>query len=238
MPEPLLASASLVAGPAGELLVEPAAWIVAFVAYLIGAVPFGLLIARRVRGIDLREFGSGNIGTSNAVRAMGRRWGFLVFLLDFLKGLLPVAACAILLRGHLENLLLLQVITGTAAVLGHCYPVYLGFRGGKGVATGCGAIVAIDPLVFVSGGAAWLVTRVTTRYAGLASIMMGLTFPLATWVLDRIQGAHRPELLVGSSLLTVLILVRHRSNMLRMLKGTEPRIGEKVEDPSAARNHG
>lgn len=223
--------------PAGELVLIPSAWIIVATAYLIGAVPFGLLIAKRVSGIDLREFGSGNIGTSNAVRAMGRRWGFVVFLLDFLKGFLPVVACYGLVGEHSETLDLLQVLTGTAAVLGHCFPIYLGFRGGKGVATGCGAIVAINVWVFVSGGVVWLVTRFTTRYAGLASIMMGITFPIATWVIDRILGLHRPELLVGSLLLTILILVRHRSNMKRMLKGTEPRIGEKVEGSPAARNH-
>jgi glycerol-3-phosphate acyltransferase PlsY len=224
--------------PAAELVLLPSAWIIIAIAYLIGAVPFGLLIAKRVSGIDLREFGSGNIGTSNAVRAMGRRWGFVVFLLDFLKGFLPVLACYWLVGDHRETLDLLQVLTGTAAVLGHCYPIYLGFRGGKGVATGCGAIVAINVWIFISGGVVWLVTRFATRYAGLASIMMGITFPIAAWVCDRIKGVHRPELLVGSFLLTILILVRHRSNMMRMLKGTEPRIGEKVEHGPAARNHG
>ncbi|MFN0006692.1 MAG: glycerol-3-phosphate 1-O-acyltransferase PlsY [Planctomycetota bacterium] len=222
--------------PAAELVQLPSAWLIIAIAYLLGAVPFGLLIAKRVSGIDLRQFGSGNIGTSNAVRAMGRRWGFVVFLLDFLKGFLPVLACYGLVAD--QELHLLQVLTGTAAVLGHCYPIYLAFRGGKGVATGCGAIVAINPFIFVSGGVVWLITRVTTRYAGLASIMMGITFPVATWVFDRYTGRARPELLVGSTLLTILILVRHRSNMMRMLKGTEPRIGEKVENSPAARNHG
>ena len=223
--------------PALALTLPPAAWVVIIAAYLVGAIPFGLLIAKRVSGIDLRQFGSGNIGTSNAVRAMGRRWGFVVFSLDFLKGFGPVLACRhILFPGH--DVALLQVLTGTAAVLGHCYPVYLRFRGGKGVATGCGAIVAIDPLVFISGGAVWLITRLTTRYAGLASILMGISFPVATFVLDRVRGERRPELLVGASLLTLLIIVRHRSNMRRMLRGTEPRIGEKFENQPAARHHG
>jgi glycerol-3-phosphate acyltransferase PlsY len=230
-----LASLGLPA-PAAELVQLPSAWILIALAYLIGAVPFGLLIAKRVSGIDLREFGSGNIGTSNAVRAMGRRWGFVVFLLDFLKGFLPVLACSWLVGE--QELHLLQVLTGTAAVLGHCYPIYLGFRGGKGVATGCGAIIAIDWKIFVCGGLVWLVTRLTTRYAGLASIMMGITFPIAAWVVDRFSRQHRPELIVGSFLLTILIVVRHRSNMMRMLKGTEPRIGEKVDHGPAARNHG
>jgi acyl-phosphate glycerol 3-phosphate acyltransferase len=151
-----------------ELVLLPSAWIVVTVAYLVGAIPFGLLIAKRVAGIDLRTFGSGNIGTSNAVRAMGRRWGFVVFCLDFLKGFLPVLACHYLVASHTETVPLLQVLTGTAAVLGHCFPIYLRFRGGKGVATGCGAIIAIDPWVFLCGGVVWVVTRVLTRYAGLA----------------------------------------------------------------------
>ncbi len=237
---PLFAALPSIVPAARELVLLPSAWIVIVVAYLVGAVPFGLLIARRVCGIDLREFGSGNIGTSNAVRAMGRPWGFAVFCLDFLKGLLPVLACygPWLVGEHPETRPLLQVLAGTAAVLGHCFPIYLGFRGGKGVATGCGAIIAIDWRVFFCGGVVWLVTRLTTRYAGLASILMGITFPIAVWIIDQWNGEARPELRVGSFLLTILILVRHRSNMKRMLQGTEPHIGEKVEDSPAARHHG
>jgi len=234
----LLAKLPSLTEPGRELLLLPSAWIVVTLAYLVGAIPFGLLIAKRVAGIDLRSFGSGNIGTSNAVRAMGRGWGFVVFSLDFLKGFLPVLACHDLVGEHAETVPLLQILTGTAAVLGHCFPVYLGFRGGKGVATGCGAIIAIDVRVFVCGGLVWLVTRLLTRYAGLASIMMGITFPIAVLVLDHLQERRRPELLVGSLLLTLLILVRHRSNVRRMLAGTEPHIGEKVEDGRTAKNHG
>jgi len=237
-PTALLAALSSIHASGQELVLLPSAWIVVTMAYLVGAIPFGLLIAKKVSGIDLRTFGSGNIGTSNAVRAMGRPWGFAVFCLDFLKGFAPVIACHSLVGDHTETVPLLQVLTGTAAVLGHCFPIYLGFKGGKGVATGCGAIIAIDPLVFLCGRLVWLVTRIATRYAGLASIMMGITFPIAVLVLDQFHGKDRRELLVGSLLLTLLILVRHRSNMRRMLQGTEPHIGEKVEDGRTARHHG
>jgi acyl phosphate:glycerol-3-phosphate acyltransferase len=210
---------------------EPLAWAAIVGAYLLGSVPFGLLIARRVKGVDLRRIGSGNIGASNAVRAMGRKWGLSVFALDFLKGWAPVLAVAHV--GFAREIVpLLQVLVGTAAVLGHCYSIYLRFTGGKGVATGCGAIVAIEPLVFVAGGLVWLLVRYTTRYLGLASILMGATFPLAAWALDDTR-----ELVVGSSLLTVLILVRHRSNIRRMLAGTEPRAGEKTDPTEIARPH-
>ena len=228
-----MASELLLALPVREVLVLPWAWTLIAAAYLLGSVPFGLLIVKQFSGIDLRAFGSGNIGTSNAVRAMGRGWGFLVFCLDFMKGCAPVLIAHWVVTDPATRSLL-QVLIGTAAVLGHCYSVYLRFRGGKGVATGCGAIVAIDPFVFVCGGAAWLVGRVLTRYAGLASILMGLTFPVAAWFLDRDQ----PAFVAGCGLLTLLILVRHRDNIRRMLSGTEPRIGEKIGDTPAARHHG
>jgi glycerol-3-phosphate acyltransferase PlsY len=219
------------------LLADPLAWAAIVGAYLLGSVPFGLLIAKRVKGVDLRRFGSGNIGASNAVRAMGKGWGLCVFALDFLKGWAPVLAVAHVGYGR-EIVALLQVLVGTAAVLGHCFSIYLRFTGGKGVATGCGAIVAIEPLVFLAGGLVWLVTRYTTRYLGLASILMGATFPLAVWTKSEVTGKNEPELLVGACLLTVLILVRHRSNIRRMLAGTEPRAGEKSDPTQAARPHG
>jgi glycerol-3-phosphate acyltransferase PlsY len=109
-------------------------------------------------------------------------------------------------------------------VLGHCFPLYLSFRGGKGVATGCGALVALELRVFLAGGAVWLVTAAVTRYAGLSSIAMGAAFPLAAWWF---VGDRRPEIVLGAGLLTVLILLRHRSNISRMLAGTEPKMGAK-----------
>ena len=220
-----------------ELLGEPVAWLATVLAYLLGSIPFGLLIALRVKGVDLRRFGSGNIGASNAVRALGKRWGLTVFALDFLKGLVPVLACR-WIDVPADGVVLLQVLVGTAAVLGHCYSVYLRFEGGKGVATGCGAIIAIEPLVFVAGGLVWLATRYATRYLGLASILMGATFPIAAWVEGLVTRKPKPELIVGATLLTVLILVRHRSNIQRMLAGTEPRAGEKADPTKAARPHG
>jgi glycerol-3-phosphate acyltransferase PlsY len=219
-----------------ELVLLPSAWIVVTLAYLVGAIPFGLLIAKRIAGIDLRTFGSGNIGATNAMRACGRGWGYAVFALDFLKGFGPVLAC-IWLIGRPDHRLLAQVLVGTASVLGHCYSIYLGFGGGKGVATGCGAIVAIAPVVFLWGGIAWLSTRGLTGWSGLASILMGLTFPLAVWI----DGGPK-ALLVGATMLCFLIVLRHRSNIRRMWNGTEPRAGEKHGEKSAekptARQHG
>jgi glycerol-3-phosphate acyltransferase PlsY len=218
--------------PQSSLLDLPSLiWVLVVLAYLLGAIPFGLVLARWLKGIDLRQFGSGNIGTTNAIRALGRKWGLAVFALDFLKGFLPVLVCLWLLDSA-EQRVLAQVLAGTASVLGHCFSIYLRFGGGKGVATGCGAIVAMDPLVFVIGGIVWLLTRAFTGYSGLSSILMGVTFPVVVWL----QEGPRP-LLVGAGMLCLLILVRHRSNIQRMLAGTEPRAGEKHKNPDAP-SHG
>lgn len=204
------------------------------VAYLLGSIPFGLVLVRLFKGIDIRSVGSGNIGATNAARAGGRALGLAVFACDLLKGWVAPALLAVHLAplsgGSADDLT--RVACGAAAVLGHCFPVYLGFRGGKGVATGCGALVALDYRIFLLGGAVWLVTAALTRFAGLASILMGLAFPIVAW---RLHGQERPELVAGAGLLTLLILVRHRSNISRMLAGSEPRMFARKNTPPGER---
>jgi glycerol-3-phosphate acyltransferase PlsY len=244
--------ATLLPTQVSELFTQPDAWVrwlAVLGAYLLGSVPFGLVLAKRVKGVDLREFGSRNIGATNASRAMGRKWGLVVFALDFLKGWAPVYCAKFVVPDDEQLQLLLKIACGTAAVLGHCYSIYLGFKGGKGVATGCGAIVAISFSVFMCGGAVWLIVRYTTRYAGLASIMMGFAFPIAAaflpdraMLMDKLMllPNTRHQLVVAASLLTFLILMRHRPNIRRMLEGSEPRVGEKPRSSSdeTARHHG
>lgn len=202
-------------------------------AYLIGAIPFGLLIVRLALGIDVRSVGSGNIGATNAMRAGGRSLGLAVFALDFVKGFLAAAAVAPWIgAAEGRELDVLRVACAVAAVLGHCFPVYLRFRGGKGVATACGALVALEPVVFLWGGAAWITTVALTRFVGLASVVMLAASAAAAWVL---RGSEQPELALGAALLFALILVRHRSNISRMLAGTEPRLfGPKRAGPGGA----
>jgi len=190
--------------------------------YLLGGVPFGWLLARGLKGIDLRKTGSGNIGATNAMRALGRGWGVVAFLLDFAKGAVPVALFAPR-AGPAASLEVARLACGAAAVLGHCFPVYLRFRGGKGVATGCGAIAAVDPWVLAIGAAAWLLALLATGFVGLSSMVMGVVFPVAAWIR---HPADRP-FLAGCALLALLVLVRHRKNIARMLAGTEPRTGRR-----------
>jgi glycerol-3-phosphate acyltransferase PlsY len=189
-------------------------------AYLLGAVPFGLVFARVLKGVDLRKVGSGNIGTTNAMRVIGRPLGLVVFVLDFGKGWLPAFAFPALAGTAPDARAVVAVACGAAAVVGHCFPVYLRFKGGKGVATGFGAVVALDPWLFVIAGLAWVATLVAFRYVGLASILMGFAFPVGAYLRS---GAERPEVVLGAGLLTLLILVRHRSNIRRMIAGEEPR---------------
>jgi len=191
--------------------------------YLLGSIPWGLVLTRWFKGIDLRQVGSGNIGATNAMRAAGKPVGLLVFALDLLKGWAAVALLAGSFAGE-GRLSVLAMTCGAASVLGHCFPVWLRFRGGKGVATGCGALIAVDPLIWVIGGAAWLLVLAVSRYVGLASIAMGLAFPVAAWFRT---GDASVWPTVGAALLALLILVRHRSNMRRMLVGEEPKVFHK-----------
>ena len=190
--------------------------------YLLGAVPFGLVLVRLFTGKDLRREGSGNIGATNAIRAAGKPVGLFAFFLDLAKGWVPVvlfAPRAAADGGGAVDATWVAVACGAAAVLGHCFPVYLGLRGGKGVATGCGALVGLDWRLFAIGGLVWVLAMALFRYVSLASILMGLAFPVAAAALF----GPRDPVVLGASLLTLLILVRHRSNMARMLAGNEPK---------------
>jgi glycerol-3-phosphate acyltransferase PlsY len=194
-------------------------------AYLLGAVPFGWLLVRLVKGVDLRTVGSGNIGATNAMRALGKPLGIVAFLLDFAKGLVPVALFATWSAGAPEGPSTpLRVLFGAAAVVGHVFPVYLRFKGGKAVATGCGALVALDPLVFVVGGLGWIAAVLATRMVSVGSIVMALCFAGAAWWRE---PSHTDgwALVAGAGALALLVLWRHRSNIARIVAGTEPRIG-------------
>jgi glycerol-3-phosphate acyltransferase PlsY len=200
-------------------------WLGLVGAYLLGAIPFGLVLGFTVRGVDVRKTGSGNIGATNVGRALGRPWAFVAFACDFAKGWAPAFLVPRWLPGE-TNPGALTALYGFAAVCGHVWPIYLGFRGGKGVATLTGAVVAIDPRLFVGGGVVWLLTLFLTRYVGLSSMMMGLSYPfLAAWHL-RGQREVR-EVVWGTALLSALVFIRHRANIGRMLAGTEPKAGRK-----------
>ena len=203
-------------------------WLALLGSYLLGAVPFGFVLARSLRGVDLREVGSGNIGATNAMRVLGKGWGAVAFLLDLAKGFVPVQVFAQLALSQELGSTWIAVLCGAAAVCGHVWPVYLGFKGGKAVATGMGAIIAIDPVVALGAALAWVVVHKLTGYVSLASLAMGVGFPSFA-LMRALQGAVGAELILGTSALAALILVRHRSNIARLLAGTEVRSSAPTE---------
>jgi glycerol-3-phosphate acyltransferase PlsY len=207
----------------------PLLCLVAVASYLVGAIPFGYVIARW-RGHDILREGSGNIGTTNVARVVGFRFGLLVFVLDFTKGALPTYLAWLLPPpSDLEQANVLPVVAGVLAFLGHLFPVYLRFRGGKGVATGLGVIAVLLPVIALVVLAAWGVVLAITRYVSLASIAAAaLLFALRLWweptPWDQANVVVTGFCAVGA----LLIVVRHHSNIRRLLQGTEPRLGSEV----------
>jgi glycerol-3-phosphate acyltransferase PlsY len=186
--------------------------VLAFVAgYLIGAIPFGYL-AGRLRGVDLRKAGSGNTGGTNAVRVLGARYGVPVIALDIAKGAVAVVVGDSL--GGTNG----AVVAATAAVIGHAFPVFLGFRGGKAVATGAGAMMALVPWIGVTVFFTWIALVVITRYVSVASIAAALCY----WALCVISG--QPWAVTAFTVFGAgLVIWRHRANIVRLRNGTEPR---------------
>lgn len=205
-------------------------------AYLLGAVPFGLLIGL-ARGIDVRKGGSGNIGSTNVTRLLGRKWGYVCFLLDTAKGLGPTLAAGAYLR-HAAGTTLAEPLplaglwtwlaVAAACVLGHIFSIYLRFRGGKGVATSLGVLLGIYPYFTLAALFAlliWLAVWGFWRYVSLASISAAIAFPigfaLLIWRIPAWQFGDLWPLLLFSGLMAVLVVVRHRSNLARLLRGVE-----------------
>ena len=201
--------------------------LIAFLSYLIGSIPWGYLLARSKR-IDIRRQGSGNIGAANVTRVMGKKWGYLVFLFDFLKGFLSVKLGSLVAVYFQGNIVVGSVIAGIACVLGHDYPIWLGFKGGKGIATLAGAILALfPPLVFVSFGVVWIAVFLIGRFTSLASISAAIALPLAVSLIVAKTEPAFPLLVGFSVLMGALAIWRHRSNIVRLLRGTENRFGRK-----------
>jgi len=185
------------------------------VAYLIGSVPFALLLARRWGAADLRTLGSGNLGAANVLRASGIRAGVIVALLDVAKG-----AASVALAMRISNGPVAPAAAGVAAVVGHIYPVWLKFKGGKGVATACGVFSVLTPLAVPPALVVFLVSVWLTKYVSLGSILATIALPSIAYA----TGAPAAILIAAWSA-AALILFRHRSNVARLVGGTERRLG-------------
>jgi glycerol-3-phosphate acyltransferase PlsY len=206
-------------------------------AYLLGSIPFGLLIAK-AHGKDLRSVGSGNIGATNVSRALGRKWAYFCFVLDVLKGVVPMLVTLSLARGsstpsQTEKVILLWLwlAVGCGAILGHIFPIYVKFRGGKGVATSFGVALGLWPYYTICAFfaiAIWVVVVLIWRYVSLASIAASVIFPivliLAIVLKPGWDFVSLWPLLIAATAIPLMVIVRHRENIKRLLAGTESKI--------------
>ncbi len=203
---------------------------VALLAYLLGSIPTGFLVAR-AKGIDIRKVGSGNIGATNAFRVLGRQAGALVLLVDFLKGLLAcgVVPWALFHSGEYAQARVgPEIVAGLCAVLGHNYPVWLGFKGGKGIATSAGVLTALVPWSLLTILSVWFLMFFATRYVSVGSLAASATLPFATWFFYR-----NWTLTAVTGAMGVLAIYKHRGNIQRLLNGTEARFTRRGKETPA-----
>jgi len=228
-------------------------WLCPLLAFLLGSIPFGLLMAKS-RGIDIRAHGSGNIGATNVLRVMGKKFGIPCLLLDMLKGFIPVAIAVNLIQiigrpvqvplglpdawvlklaaGEAVKAQIAHILTALCAVLGHNYSPWVGFKGGKGIATSAGVLLALMPFAVLLLLAVWVILFVTTRYVSVASVGAASVLPLLTlwgsWHHGRIQdGTWNKPLFVFTIIIAVLAIWKHRGNIQRLREGTENRFERK-----------
>lgn len=225
-------------------------WFCPLLAFLLGSIPFGLFIAK-AKGIDIRQHGSGNIGATNVFRIVGKKHGLSCLLLDALKGFVPVViAISVIQFEGMKNPMsmnalsayahdfsmstaqIFQVFTGLCAVLGHNYTPWAGFKGGKGIATSAGVFIALMPAAIVILIAIWLLAFLISRYVSLASIIAAAALPLVTlwgsWFHGKIQNnTWNKPLFLFTVILALMAIWKHRSNIVRLLNGTEHRFTRK-----------
>ena len=212
--------------------------VAAIVGYLLGSIPFGLLIARRSAKVDIRQYGSGKTGTTNVLRTAGRKAAAMVVVLDLLKGVLAVVFAGLIVgKGYMVvgsfglGSVLAQVIAALAAVAGHNWSVFLKFRGGSGVATFFGGLIALCPMVALFGGEILILGAGLTRFASLGSIA-GVVGTYAILVPLTVLNSFPIEYLVYASIGALMIIIMHRGNIVRLLSGKERKLGEKAEKMS------
>ena len=195
------------------IVLQAGGFVILFVlAYLVGAIPFGVIVGKVFYGVDVRQHGSGNVGTTNVFRVLGKKAGVVVMIADVLKGCIP-ALIAVSLFGPWPG-----IIIAAAPEVGHMYSIFLKGSGGKGVATGAGIVLALVPAIFLICLLVWIAVILTTRYVSLASLVAAVLVPLLTLLLSE-PAAYK----IAGVLVTLIIFWAHRSNISRLLKGTEHR---------------
>ena len=216
-------------------------WLLPLLGFLLGSIPFGLLMGR-IKGIDIRQHGSGNIGATNVFRTLGKQLGTTCLLLDFSKGLVPV----LIARDMVEPMMTeqqftaqsIEVLTALASIMGHNYSPWIGFKGGKGIATTAGAITALMPFGLVLLILVWAIFTFTTKYVSVGSIAAAASLPILVIIGSAFHGklangTWNKPLFIFSLIAAILAIWKHRANIARLKAGTENRIGHKKKEDSA-----
>ncbi len=198
---------------------------VAIISYLLGSFPSGF-IAGKIAGVDIRQHGSGNIGATNVLRLLGKPYGYAVFFLDALKGFLAVHI-AISFAEHFETTRAYSdwfgIVGALVCVFGHAFPVWLKFKGGKGVATSAGTMLGLAPVATLVAVVVWIVVFELTRYVSVASVIAAVALPTAIGILLRLHVMNSAVIFYSAIILATMVCWRHRSNFARLVRGTEQR---------------
>ena len=216
-------------------------WLLPLLGFLLGSIPFGLLMGK-IKGIDIRQHGSGNIGGTNVFRILGKQSGITCLLLDFTKGLVPV----LIARNMVEPMMAeqqftaqsIEVLTALASIMGHNYSPWIGFKGGKGIATTAGAITALMPFGLVLLILVWAIFTFTTKYVSVGSIAAAASLPIlvitgSAYHGKLANGTWNKPLFIFSLIAAILAIWKHRANIARLKAGTENHIGQKKKEDSA-----
>ena len=216
-------------------------WLLPLLGFLLGSIPFGLLMGK-IKGIDIRQHGSGNIGATNVFRILGKKSGITCLLLDFTKGLVPV----LIARNMVEPMMAeqqftaqsIEVLTALASIMGHNYSPWIGFKGGKGIATTAGAITALMPFGLVLLILVWAIFTFTTKYVSVGSIAAAASLPIlvitgSAYHGKLANGTWNKPLFIFSLIAAILAIWKHRANIARLKAGTENHIGQKKKEDSA-----
>ncbi len=209
--------------------------IIAILSYLIGSIPTSIIVARQVRGIDIRQYGSGNAGGTNVLRVLGWKAGVFVILMDMAKGLVATLVVARLMFGQIpfenatpfDDFTVVQIIAGCAAILGHIWTLFAGFKGGKGIATAGGMLIGVAPVEVAVAFGVFALVFLVTHYVSLGSLSAAVAFPLTMFFRENIFMVNVPgyKTLIFFSLgISLLIVYTHRTNIARLIKGTENKI--------------
>ncbi|MCR5431268.1 MAG: glycerol-3-phosphate 1-O-acyltransferase PlsY [Lachnospiraceae bacterium] len=200
--------------------------------YLLGSISFGYIVGK-IRHIDIREYGSGSSGTTNAFRTVGRLGGILTFIGDYLKALIPILLFRFVFFAEEPYMHLAILIYGFACVIGHNFPIWLKFKGGKGIAVTAGVCSGFDPLIIPFGIVLFAIVVLFTKYVSIGSLVISLVIPF--WVVFRMcDDAYYPWLIIVSCLYTISAFIMHRKNIKRLIRGEENKIGQRVKIDSNA----